>query len=345
MGCINSKEETRDKDCVMDVKILLLGAGESGKSTVLKQLKMIHRMELSEEDYKLYKQTLHSNTIESMQAFIEASKKFGYNFTPEESELAKKVTEMDVRSTLTEESAKAIQTLWQSDAIKKTCKDRNKFWNLDCSDFYFDNVLRFVEPDFKPSEDDCILARIRTTGVSMTDFDDPPFRLHVQDVGGQRSERKKWKECFENVRAVVYVVNLVAVNRVLFEDPSSNRMKECVELFEQIANNPLFNKVPIFLFLNKKDLFEKMLQEGNSITSFYNSYEGPNETNACIEFIKEDFLNRVQPDLRKKVHIFSVAARYRPDIKYAFDEIRKIMASFFKEEIKSAKTNSPTTDQ
>lgn len=52
---------------------------------MLKQLKMIHRMELSEEDYKLYKQTLHSNTIESMQAFIEASKKFGYNFTPEES--------------------------------------------------------------------------------------------------------------------------------------------------------------------------------------------------------------------------------------------------------------------
>lgn len=30
MGCINSKEETRDKECVMDVKILLLGAGESG---------------------------------------------------------------------------------------------------------------------------------------------------------------------------------------------------------------------------------------------------------------------------------------------------------------------------
>lgn len=47
--------------------------------------------------------------------------------------------------------------------------------------------------------------------------------------------------------------------QVLFEDNSVNRMQESLELFTEVAGNPIFEKTPIFVFLNKKDLFEEMI--------------------------------------------------------------------------------------
>ena len=38
------------------------------------------------------------------------------------------------------------------------------------------------------------------------------------DVGGQRSERKKWIHCFEGVTAIVFCVSLSAYDLVLAED-------------------------------------------------------------------------------------------------------------------------------
>jgi hypothetical protein len=52
---------------------LSTGAGESGKSTVVKQLKVIHKVEMDEAELLNYKVNLHSNTVTSMQVFIEAA--------------------------------------------------------------------------------------------------------------------------------------------------------------------------------------------------------------------------------------------------------------------------------
>lgn len=38
------------------------------------------------------------------------------------------------------------------------------------------------------------------------------------DVGGQRSERKKWMHCFENVTAVVFLAAISEYDQVLVED-------------------------------------------------------------------------------------------------------------------------------
>lgn len=38
------------------------------------------------------------------------------------------------------------------------------------------------------------------------------------DVGGQRSERKKWIHCFENVNAILFITAMSEFNMVLEED-------------------------------------------------------------------------------------------------------------------------------
>ncbi|CAN0403236.1 unnamed protein product, partial [Hapterophycus canaliculatus] len=82
----------------------------------------------------------------------------------------------------------------------------------------------------------------------------------MYDVGGQRNERKKWIHCFDNVTAVIFVAALSEYDQCLFEDASTNRMIEAMDLFNEICNNRFFSESSMILFLNKKDLFAEKIQ-------------------------------------------------------------------------------------
>lgn len=51
---------------VSQVKLLLLGAGESGKSTFLKQMRIIHGYFFSPEELTEYRHTIYRNVIQGM---------------------------------------------------------------------------------------------------------------------------------------------------------------------------------------------------------------------------------------------------------------------------------------
>ncbi len=114
------------------------GAGESGKSTVVKQLKVLHKVDIDQQEINNYKITLHNNTLTSMQTFLEAARKFGYPLqTDEEKALAEKVEKYCSDSELkmmTPEIGEAIVKLSQTEAVKRAFLRRNEFWNLDASD-------------------------------------------------------------------------------------------------------------------------------------------------------------------------------------------------------------------
>ena len=107
------------------------------------------------------------------------------------------------------------------------------------------------------------------------------------DVGGQRSERKKWIHCFEGVTAIIFCVALSAYDLVLAEDEEmviseshspwfqlfKNRMHESMKLFDSICNNKWFTETSIILFLNKKDLFEKKITK-SPLTICFPDYTG-----------------------------------------------------------------------
>ena len=94
--------------------------------------------------------------------------------------------------------------------------------------------------------------------------------FEVLDVGGQRSERKKWVHCFERVTAVIFVGALAEYDQTVWEDNVTDRSKESV-------NSSWFQKTAMILFLNKVDLFrEKLFRVPYRLEGVRNEdFEGP----------------------------------------------------------------------
>jgi len=67
------------------------------------------------------------------------------------------------------------------------------------------------------------------------------------DVGGQRSERRKWIHCFDNVTAVLYCASLSCYDLVLREDNTQNRMAEAILLFDEVR--PIIASIFLFVAL------------------------------------------------------------------------------------------------
>ncbi len=88
------------------------------------------------------------------------------------------------------------------------------------------------------------------------------------DVGGQRSERKKWIHCFENVTAVIFLAAISEYDQVLVEDESVNRLQEALTLFDSICNSKWFVQTSMILFLNKIDLFKDKLSRSPLVNYF-----------------------------------------------------------------------------
>jgi len=123
----------------------------------------------------------------------------------------------------------------------------------------------------------------------MFQFDKMSFL--VVDVGGQRSERRKWIHCFDNVTAVIFCASLSSYDQVLREDRSQNRMLEAILLFDEVANSTCFHANDIILFLNKEDLFLEKISKVDLNTCFIN-YTGGGNPDSAKEFIKQRFVER-----------------------------------------------------
>jgi hypothetical protein len=61
----------------------------------------------------------------------------------------------------------------------------------------------------------------------------------------------------------------------LWEDQTVNRMKESLELFEEICNSKWFTKTAIILFLNKVDLFVEKIKKVE-LSVLFPDYTGKN---------------------------------------------------------------------
>ncbi|KAI5644415.1 g-protein alpha subunit domain-containing protein [Phthorimaea operculella] len=396
------------RDARRELKLLLLGTGESGKSTFIKQMRIIHGSGYSDDDKRGFIKLVYQNIFMAMQSMIRAMDllKIAYG-NPSNSEKAELISAIDFESVTTFESpyVEAIKALW-ADAGIQECYDRRREYQLtDSAKYYLQEIDRVAAPNYLPTEQDILRVRVPTTGIIEYPFDleeirfsrhksmgfsylndlervamadylptlqdilraraptsgineycfnftcdekptifqymegeckklrfsylsdlarieaadylpteqdilrarqpttgilEYPFDLdgiifRMVDVGGQRSERRKWIHCFENVTSIIFLVALSEYDQILFESENENRMEESKALFKTIITYPWFQHSSVILFLNKKDLLEEKIMYSH-LVDYFPEYDGPKqEAPPALDFILQKYL-RENPD-------------------------------------------------
>jgi len=279
-----------------EVKLLLLGPGESGKSTVFKQMKIIQDGGgFSQDELQSYKYIVYGNCVTQMKVIVNAATKLNLPLEEDNKKRSDRLTKVpsggDAWST---ELGEDIQQLWKDSGIQKAYSMRDKFYQLnDSASYFFDNIDRFMNPSYIPTQADVLRARVRSTGIEEAEFKFEEILFRMVDVGGQRSERRKWIHCFDGVTAVIFCVALSEYDQTLREDDQQNRMKESLLLFDEICNSHWFRNTTFILFLNKIDLFREKIQKVDLKVCFPNYTGGLNFDNASA-FIKARFLEQNQ---------------------------------------------------
>ena len=128
-----------------------------------------------------------------------------------------------------------------------------------------------------------------------TELTNGSLNISLVDVGGKRSERKKWGHCFDNVNGVLFMVAMSDYDQISKEDGKTNRMAESIKLFSRVCNNLWFEKAAMFLFLNKKDVFDEKIKH-SPLTKCFPQYKGDEDMHSPEDFISEEFVKQVKPD-------------------------------------------------
>lgn len=119
------------------MKLLLLGAGESGKSTFLKQMRIIHGIKFEPELMREYQHVIYQNIVRGMQVLVDAREKLDITWENPATELAaerarKFLHGRELDAEYFEEYAPTIHILWQDRAIRRAYDRRSEFQIVSC---------------------------------------------------------------------------------------------------------------------------------------------------------------------------------------------------------------------
>ncbi|KAK5580027.1 hypothetical protein RB653_000039 [Dictyostelium firmibasis] len=388
----------KNKNKTPVLKLLLLGTGESGKSTVVKQMKILHHKGFSKEEEEFYRNLIYINLLDGMallihvikennieipqetlsavknysswyRVYIEKRNKNGIRNNPigsmiptsilnnnnnnnnsnslrnngggsSSSELDKKMTHLslDGSTCINSNSASSngnttttttsnsnstnihnrsnsdgsnnnifnvqdfgippiitnyISTIWSDPVVQsEVMLQAQKYHINESTQYYLNEIKRIGKPTYQPVNLDILKSRATTNGVVETDFNvngDVIFR--IVDVAGQRGERKKWINFFDDVTAIVFVAAINEYDQKLVEDNCTNRLHESLNLFDSICNDSTFPKTSIILFLNKIDLFRDKIKR-TSIKICFPDYAGDQSYEKSSNYIKNSFLSK-----------------------------------------------------
>ncbi|ORY49752.1 guanine nucleotide binding protein, alpha subunit [Rhizoclosmatium globosum] len=406
------KEEEANLDTA---KLLLLGTGETGKSTILKQMRLIHGVVFTEDEYIGFRSAIFMNIITCAKSLIHAMEtlQIPYGFVPpfvppvvdpnagegegggindapqpttEASadpaaqttsaanpsdpndpddppepmlkrndpaaiaareayalidpekgqtgpvvDAAALIKGVNIRfgfvkgETLPANIIDAAKLIWGDSGVQYCYTRANEYQLIDCCAYFMNDIDRVCHPEYMPGEQDILNARMMTTSITETKFEVQGVTFRVFDVGGQRSQRKKWAPYFDDVRAIIYLVAMNSYDQVCFEDASANRMTESLNVFKSMCNHPMFKSTAIILFMNKIDLFRTKLETA-MITNYFPEFQGPNTYERGSEFFARQFL-QLNKNPEKKIYVHFTWATDTKQIKKILTMVNEIILS------------------
>ncbi|XP_008403790.1 guanine nucleotide-binding protein subunit alpha-12 isoform X4 [Poecilia reticulata] len=215
----------------------------------------------------------------------------------------------------------ALSALWMDAGIQEAYTRRSEFQLSESVKYFLDNLDRIGQLSYIPSKQDILFARKATKGIVEHDFVIKKIPFKMVDVGGQRSQRQKWFQCFDGITSILFMVSSSEYDQVLMEDRRTNRLVESMNIFETIVNNKLFLNVSIILFLNKTDLLVEKIRIVDIRKNFPEFRGDPRLLDDVQEFLVQSFSRKRRNRGKPLFHHFTTAVDTE-NIRFVFHAVK-----------------------
>jgi GTPase SAR1 family protein len=307
-------------------KILLLGTGYGGKTTLFNQICFKFSgfpphsfSQKTPEEIQQTREAIQENVVDSFTVIVNTAR---HNLSVHNQTLFREIFDRDYlffdaqRLLTVKDIATHMLTLWQDPACQNTYIIFQKRHNLDFLQYFLDldNIFRITALHYVPTHQDILRTYctqradavvLQTAQIVANNL---PFTL--VDLGGGRHARQTWKHQLKkrDVSIIIFVVALDEFDRFLIEDRNLCRSHESVAVFEDVVKRICSFKTSttrMILVLNKFDAFATKLFNvpyrvpGNRNDDFIGPYfDTPNVAScqviqAALDHTLQKFIARV----------------------------------------------------
>ncbi|KAJ7083900.1 guanine nucleotide binding protein, alpha subunit [Mycena epipterygia] len=227
-----------------------------------------------------------------MERECEQEREEGMGIQPGTAEAEAPTPAADVLSQTTAMLTPALaDAIWHIARVPAVERLLDEFYLMDSASYFFSSIHRIAAPTYVPSQEDIIRTSANsTTAIVETRLRMGDFPIRIIDVGGLRSERRKWIHCFQSVTSIIFCTAMSEYDQeLLLGERSVNRLRESVALFDSVINSRWFRHKCIILFLNKVDVFQRKLPKV-PLERYFAEYTGGNDVNSAARFILWTFM-------------------------------------------------------
>lgn len=314
--------------------ILLLGTGGSGKTTFFQQLECLYAKPRSRDQMKQYRPIIFENTIEAMKTILtDGFRTLNESIPAELQAKADYILGIEKNAkgkyNLTPQIGTAIESLFEQELlVKQAFTNRAEYHLCDSAEYFLKQVKKLAAASYIPRNPDVFRSQAPTTDVCKKTYNISNSYFAVTDVGGQRQQRKKWDDCLQDAKMVLFMVDLSSYDKVLSEDNTGNRLEEAIELFGNIVNSSGLQETTFILCFNKDDIFVNRIETKdlrNDEKNWFTDYNGGCDQAAAYKHILDKFVSKCE-DKSKTILARRTVATDTRDVECLFENMESFLS-------------------
>ncbi|KAJ3375198.1 hypothetical protein HDU92_000842, partial [Lobulomyces angularis] len=136
------------------IKILVLGPGDSGKSTFIRQMRLLGSSGFTQEEKDYFKIIIYENIVTMLNSLLDGLKFIENSQIDISDEVKNSIKTFNYQTLFNEKTFKILKSIWENPNIKLAYEKRKEF-NIvlqDTSLYFLDDLDRFLDLKFFPLE-------------------------------------------------------------------------------------------------------------------------------------------------------------------------------------------------